>query len=162
MKTRTVFTILLTLIIPLFAYGVDVNNPSMEGNFISQPPLGDVAQYWTGWRDSYEGFSESAYAHDANKSQEVHWTGSGGESFGPTGIYQQIGSLQPGQSYRISVWFKFHFSAMMAFGGWASGDITCSIGTDPNGGTDPDVVTNWAALQTIPTESRMRAPGLRG
>ncbi len=145
METRKIYAILLSLIIPLFAYGNEVNNPSMEGAFISQPPLGYVAEYWTGWGETGWFWENTDYAHDGSKSQEIHWSPAVGgfESFGPDGIYQQISSLQPGQSYRVSVWFKFRFDVPI---GWGQGNITCRVGTDPNGGTNPDVVTNWTGV----------------
>jgi len=141
MKTRTVFTILLTLIIPLFAYGNNVNNPSMEGAFILQAP-GYVAEYWSDFGSGSGSYAQGSYAHDGSKSQQISWDGLGYESFGPDGIYQQISSLQPGQSYRVSVWFKFRFEAMLMMG-WASGEMTFGVGIDPNGGTDPAMVDNW-------------------
>ena len=130
----------------LYFFGY-LGNPSMEGNFISQDPLGNVAEYWTGWGVGYyyEYFWEGDYAHDGTKSQEVYWNRYGWQQFGPSGIYQTINSLEPGQIYCFSAWFKFRFETM----GWGNCDITFSVGTDPNGGTNPDVVTNWNSVSDI-------------
>jgi hypothetical protein len=123
-----------------------INNYSMEGNFIYQDPLGYIAEYWTGWEEGYNGyFSEDTYyAHDGSKSHKISWSNYGYSEFGPDGIYQQISSLQPGQAYLVSVWFKYLFQSFGMM--WGEGDITFSVGTDPNGGTDPDVVTNWTSV----------------
>ena len=146
LRKTSVRVLWLLLLMPVLGHANLANNPSMEGPFISQPPPGDVAEYWTAWTEaggaSAGDFSQGSVAHDGTKSQEIQWDGWGYESFGHDGIYQQISSLQPGQAYRVSVWFKFHFSAQAASGG-AYGNIYCKVGTDPNGGTDPDVVTNW-------------------
>ena len=146
MRIISIYAILLPVLIPALVFGNLVQNPSMEGSFISQPPLGEVAEYWTGWSNADEpgSFSEGGYAHDAFKSQAISWHGSGMEGFGPEGIYQQVGSLQPGQIYRVSVWFKFHFERGGLTWGW--GNITCRTGADPDGGTDPDSVTNWNSV----------------
>jgi len=140
-SVRVLWLLLLT---PALAYGNLVNNPSMEGNFIYQDPLGDVAEYWPGWRTGYGYFDdETYYAHDGSKSQAIRWSGYGCGEFGPEGIYQQISALQPGQTYKFSAWFKYRFQASGMF---SDGAITCSIGTDPNGGTNPDVVTKWTSV----------------
>ena len=146
-STQILWLLLLT---PALGYAANlVNNPSMEGSFISQPPLGNVAQYWTAWTEAVPpasiagGFWQGNDAHDASKSQEIQWSGSGTEDFGDDGIYQQINSLQSGQIYRVSVWFKFSFNAYLNWG-WSDGSIICRVGVDPNGGTDPNVVTSWA------------------
>jgi len=146
MKRTIIIASLCVLGLTLAGYGNEANNPSMEGNFIYQDPLGDVAEYWTGWRGAYSylhGYfsEETSYAHDANKSQEVSWNGFGPEEFGPDGIYQQISSLQAGQSYRAAVWFNCDF---YYYGDYGYCDIICSVGIDPNGGTNPDAVTDWA------------------
>jgi len=123
-------------------------NPSMEDTFIN-----GIAKYWGGWGDgSFE--EEVFYAHEGSKSQEINWLscGPGPDTFGPAGIYQQITQLQQGQIYCISAWFKFRFEAYMAFGGWANGNIQVGIGVDPNGGTNPDNVTDWST-QTDSTGS---------
>jgi len=152
-KSKSFRTKLLTLCV-LFVWFIlsaasawaSVNNPSMEGNFIYQNPLGDVAEYWTGWEEGYNGyFSEGSYAHDGIKSQEIEWYQSGSWNLGPDGIYQTINSLEPGQIYCFSAWFKFRFETMILIG-WSEGGITFSVGTDPNGGTNPDVVTNWTSV----------------
>ena len=119
-------------------------NPSMEDDFIS-----GVAKYWTGWDDlGYAYFiGTTNYAHEGSKSQEIEWYGGGSENFGPAGIYQQITSLEAGASYKVSAWFKFRFEAMIAGMGWGNGEITCSVGYDPNGGINPDLVTNWISVQ---------------
>ncbi|MHC4529104.1 MAG: Ig-like domain-containing protein, partial [Planctomycetota bacterium] len=132
--------------VPLL-YGNEVNNPSMEGNFIYQDPLGDVAEYWTGWRPGGSGpqghFSQGSHAHDGTKSQEIRWSGFGEEEFGYHGIYQQIDSLQAGQHYRASVWFKYRFETE---GDEDYSRLTCGVGSDPNGGTDPGTVSNWTSV----------------
>jgi hypothetical protein len=121
------------------AHGNLVRNPSMEGDFD-----GGVADYWIRWGQDNASFSEGSYAHSGSKSQEMCWYGSH-RSFGADGVYQQISSLQRGQYYRISVWFKFHFEALGP-NAMGYGEITCSVGIDPNGGTDPNVVTDWVGV----------------
>jgi hypothetical protein len=112
-----------------------MNNPSME-NFI-----GGVAEYWAGWTGSST-FSKGLYAHDGAKSQQIGWNGYGWSQFGPGGVYQQISSLEPGRVYRLSAWFKYRFEPQG--NGWS--DVTCSAGTDPAGGTNPNVVTDWMSV----------------
>jgi hypothetical protein len=163
MRTGKIYAILLPFIIPALAYGNFVDNPSMESNFIYQDPLGDVAEYWTGWTEAdgpYAGdFSQGSVAHNANKSQEIQWDGFGWEHFGPDGIYQQITSLQPGQTYRVSVWCKCNITTG---GDSAYANIICSIGTDTNGGTNPDVVDNWVSVSEYAYGSSGESPWFRG
>ena len=116
-------------------------NRSMEDTFIN-----GVAKYWGSSGSGY--FNEHTYyVHEGNKSQEISWNGFGSEEFGPSVIYQSITALQPSASYLVSAWFKFRFEAMMGGEGWIIGEIEFSVGSDPNGGTNPDVVNNWMSVQ---------------
>jgi len=160
MKERNLYPILLLFFTSALAFGNLAQNPSMEGNFVYQDPLGEVAEYWTGWSGGYLqpyffGYYNSYYAyyaHEGNKSQYVGWHSQEPgniEFFGPDGIYQQINYLQPGQIYRVSVWFKYFFH-IPPWPGWRTFGYSCithSVGMDPNGGTNPDVVTNWSSLE---------------
>ena len=154
MNYKTNFKILLLILLfavanssqPALASNNLVNNPSMESIFIVQSPLGNVAEYWTGWGQGGGVFSEGSEAYNGDKSQEIRWDGDGWREFGPDGIYQQINSLQTGEVYWLSGWFKYEFLPM---GMIADGDVEFSLGIDLNGGTDPDQIgiDNWVSYQ---------------
>ena len=140
MKRETFLFTLLLLFVSALAHGNPVQNPSMEGSFVSQDPLGSVAEAWTGYGSG--AFSSGTTAHHGAKSQQTSWSGEGHGELGPDGIYQQIDSLESGRIYKASVWFRFDFQP---HGDWGAGAITCRLGTDPNGGTIPDVVADWVS-----------------
>jgi len=133
-------------------------NPSMEGSFIPQDPMGNVAEYWTGWEgegwwgDSLEGeFSQGDIAHTGGKSQKIKWDnpypdppGKGEASFGYDGVYQQIDQFQPGQIYRASFWFKGEMWTESY--SYAHISILGGIGVDSNGGANPNAVTHWSEV----------------
>jgi len=150
MRPRNICTVFFVLITsPLFAANL-VQNPSMEGSFI-EADVGYVAEYWSAFYSTpcpYIAFyfSQGNYAHDGIKSHLMSWYSRGDfetllYDFGPDGIYQQMSPVDPGLIYKASVWFKLRFQT------WASGftyaTVTCRLGTDPNGGTNPGVVVNW-------------------
>ena len=154
MRTHFVFfVVFLAMIRPITVCGNLAQNPSMEGAFITQGSLGDVAEDWIGWADwqhSLEGeFSESGAAHTGSKAQKIAWdepynnSPTGGSSFGYEGIYQQIHSLQPGQLYRASAWFKGTMSGSFPVEGLSSFSLFGAIGADPDAGTDPGAVSHW-------------------
>ncbi len=163
MKVKNIYVIVLPLMLPALAYANLANNPSMEGAFIYQDPLGFVAEGWTAWTEEYWYrlcfFAEGTCAHDGLKSQWIGLWGAqeGYYSFGDDGIYQQINSLQPGQGYQASVWFKYFFEADSWY---CVSEVTCSVGIDPNGGTDPNVVTDWVSVTDSTHEPRYEGPWL--
>ncbi|MHC4646009.1 MAG: Ig-like domain-containing protein [Planctomycetota bacterium] len=149
-------TILLSLTSSLSVFGNPVNNPSMEGIFVEQGYLGYVAESWTGWfvappggepePDFYEG--TAAHAHSGSKSQGTVWSWYGPWPFLPAGVYQQVTGLQAGAGYLASCWIKFDFTG---YSGPFQADgitveIACSVGVDPNSGTDPQAVTGWGGF----------------
>ena len=73
---RLLAILLVAAMLPL-ARGNLVENPSMEGSFLAQGSLGEVAQDWIGWTDwryTLEGeFSESGAARTGSKSQKIAW-----------------------------------------------------------------------------------------
>ncbi len=141
-RQRVIFRGCLVLAVlafyPLDALGDGILNPSMEGNFID-----NVAEYWTQWGSLSGIFCQGSNAHDGISSQGIGWGNQGGMSFGPDGIYQTISSLEPGRIYRLSVWFNYSFWPQ---GSWGDSSITYSIGIDPLGGSNPEVVTNWTSV----------------
>jgi len=155
MSNRTILNIPLSVLLIVlllisagsaFASGNLVENPSMEDNFVEQRPYEYVAEYWTGWGQGGGIFSEGSEAYNGDKSQEIRWDGDGWREFGPDGIYQQINSLQTGEAYWLSGWFKYEF---WPGGMIADGDVEFSLGIDLNGGTDPDQVSpdKWVSYQ---------------
>ncbi|MHC4644517.1 MAG: Ig-like domain-containing protein [Planctomycetota bacterium] len=131
--------VFLTVLAPIPALGNPVENPGMEGDFISQGSLGEVAEGWTGWVEekdsSYElgefhENSDANYVRGGGKSQEIYWWWIWG-GFGYNSIYQQVDNLQAGGVYRASFWFKVRHPANARN---QSCDFYGGIGVDPNGG----------------------------
>jgi len=145
MQAKSICVILLVVVLAPLVQANLVRNPSMEGDFD-----GGVAEQWIRWSQSGEPssrggqFDQGGHPHSGSKSQEIEWHGSH-NPFGVDGVYQQISSLQRGQYYRISVWFKFHFEAEGP-NAMGDGEITFSVGIDPNGGTEPNGVTDWVGV----------------
>lgn len=150
-----VMSVFIAAILPISVHGNLAQNPSMEGSFIPQGSLGEVAEEWTGWenlRQTYDlrgRFSEGNIAHDGSKSQQITWDNPypaypyGDASFGYNGIYQQIDSLQAGKVYRASVWFKATMGQYFPIEGSSGFSLFGAIGADPDGGTNPNAVSHW-------------------
>ena len=157
--SQAVWLAVFVAALPLQVSGNPVENPSMEGSFVSQDPFGNVAAHWTAWNQrasayAYEGeFLENTdpnEVHEGNKSQEILWEEShgrlGSQDIGWDGMFQQIDALQPGNLYRASVWFTGQYLGLVGPPPNDSGvsmHLTGSIGVDPDGGASPDAVGYW-------------------
>ena len=147
--------LLVAVMLPLARANV-VDNPSMEGSFITQDPFGDVAEHWVPWyqqknwglRGDFSENSNPEWSHAGDKSQLILWDGFWMQNIGYDGMYQQVDSLQPGDVYRASVWFRGRYLGAAGAPG-ASLFLRGSIGTDPHGGASPDAVTHWDSAETM-------------
>lgn len=137
MKRKTYFAVLLLSLVCATGYGNLVQNPSMERDFIYQDPLGDVAEGWTAWEGSncWDCSFGMASGHEGNKSQLLESTNRQNVISMEADIYQQIGPLEVGKYYRVSMWCSFHLDVDPGKNKCSSGftEITFSVGVDTNG-----------------------------
>jgi hypothetical protein len=147
MKATWFVAVLIILAVSFQAYGdLVVANPSMEGNFNN-----GVAEGWTIWT-SHGGsfFSSGITAHDGSLSQGLDIY-SGSMIDWQMGIYQQMTSLQLGETYNVTAWFQysvdytvFPYPADGIPGGHCSPFF--SIGIDTSDGIDP---IEWTGISNI-------------
>lgn len=131
------------LMLPSLAHANMLRNPSMNGDFQD-----GVAEYWQVGGAGH--FFKGDQSRDAGgSSQLILQTESSQAAY----LYQRVDELNPGESYKLSAWFKPDM-AVACSTSYLQGEATveCSIGADTTGGSDPNNVSNWMTVQTDVTE----------
>lgn len=124
----------LTLITNLFC--LDPVNGDFESGFHLQGG-GFIGNGWIEWEAEpgvITGYDETGLVRSGAHAQRIRVSGGTNGSAG--GVYQRV-PVTPGQAYLVSVWM------------YAGDNLTsCSLGVDPNGGTNANVGVQWSAGST--------------